>query len=126
MQAERKWTTESVVSQTAVRNKQLQTVTWLSDHDILKERDASNWRTLSLTAQAAANNHFEMLEYLHSKGFVIDYTTCEAAVKHPNGLEMIIWLHQLNLLGNAAALDSLLTKAGSEVVRDWLLEVIRA
>jgi hypothetical protein len=67
-----------------------------------------------------------MLEYLHSKGFLINATTCEAAVKHKNGLEMVIWLHQHHLLGNVVEMDRLHTIAGSEVVRDWLLELIRA
>jgi hypothetical protein len=60
IQAERKWTTESVMSQQAVLHKHLDTVKWLSNHGILKERGGSNyWDTPILTAQAAANNHFE-------------------------------------------------------------------
>jgi hypothetical protein len=112
------------VCQQAVLHKHLDTVKWLSEHGILKERSGpNNWDTPILTAQAATNNHFEMLEYLHSKGFLINATTCEAAVKHKNGLEMVIWLHQHNLLDSVGEMDRLHTIAGSEIARDWLLEL---
>jgi hypothetical protein len=122
IQPDGKWTSDSGASQQAVRHNRLDVVAWLMSVSLLREPTG----TTPLTTIAASENHLDMLQWLKEHGFQIDIDTCTAAVGHPDSLLMIQWIQSQRLLGDVWTIETLINRASSEAVRDWLQGVVDA